>query len=324
MLTEWFRSDVELRAQLVAMSSMQELLPALRRQERSGRSAPLRRQDHRRSAPAGSADLPSRRQHVLFKTERVPAPVDCESYARTSLTGTAAFCRRRSGSAQVSVFDQSPPGLTPYRVAIVHDLSFVDRRQNTARDYLIAFAAIAVLIVALFLALAAWLLHAALGQHSAARYQWPAFLRRRAIRAAVDADSLRRCGKVLREMEESQRIEIDYRENWTPQALQQVVREQLHSPQIVVVSNREPYSHEFGEGRTDRGAGACQRHGHGAGTGHARLFRHLGGSRQRRADRESVDQPRSSARAARGSRLYAAPRLAVGRRRAGLLLRSGE
>jgi trehalose 6-phosphate synthase len=48
-------------------------------------------------------------------------------------------------------------------------------------------------------------------------------------------------------MEESQRLEMDYSENWTPQALQQVVRDQLHSPQIVVVSNREPYSHEFGE-----------------------------------------------------------------------------
>ena len=48
----------------------------------------------------------------------------------------------------------------------------------------------------------------------------------------------------LREAEERQRLEIDYHENWTPQALQHVVRETLSSPQIIVASNRQPYIHE--------------------------------------------------------------------------------
>jgi trehalose 6-phosphate synthase len=51
--------------------------------------------------------------------------------------------------------------------------------------------------------------------------------------------------QVLAEAEEKQRLEIDFRENWTPQALQQVVRDHLHSPQVIVVSNREPYIHNF-------------------------------------------------------------------------------
>ena len=172
--------------------------------------------------------------------------MDCES-TQNIADGRSSILQTPSGSAQVSVFEQSPSGLTPYRVAIVHDLSFVDRRQNTARDYLIAFAGISVLIVALFLALAAWLL----------LRRWANILLRdiSGRRFFGDAQSgslslpiLSQVRQVLREMEESQRIEMDYRENWTPQALQQVVREQLHSPQIIVVSNREPYSHEFGEG----------------------------------------------------------------------------
>jgi metal-sulfur cluster biosynthetic enzyme len=52
--------------------------------------------------------------------------------------------------------------------------------------------------------------------------------------------------QVLREIEEHQRLEIDFNENWTPQALQQVVREHLLSPEIIVVSNREPYVHNKG------------------------------------------------------------------------------
>lgn len=53
--------------------------------------------------------------------------------------------------------------------------------------------------------------------------------------------------QALRELEARQRLELDYRENWTPQALQQLVRDHLRSPQIIVVSNRQPYIHERGE-----------------------------------------------------------------------------
>jgi trehalose 6-phosphate synthase len=51
--------------------------------------------------------------------------------------------------------------------------------------------------------------------------------------------------EVLAEEEEKQRLEIDFRENWTPQALQQVVRDHLNSAQVIIVSNREPYIHNF-------------------------------------------------------------------------------
>jgi len=51
--------------------------------------------------------------------------------------------------------------------------------------------------------------------------------------------------QVLAEAEEKQRLEIDFRENWTPQALRQVVRDHLRSAQVIIVSNREPYIHNF-------------------------------------------------------------------------------
>jgi trehalose 6-phosphate synthase len=57
------------------------------------------------------------------------------------------------------------------------------------------------------------------------------------------APILRRVREALRELEANQRLEIDFRENWTPQALQQVVRDQLDGAAMLVVSNREPYIH---------------------------------------------------------------------------------
>ncbi len=54
----------------------------------------------------------------------------------------------------------------------------------------------------------------------------------------------------LQEAEQSQRLEIDFSENWTPRALQHVVQDFLQSPQVIIASNREPYSHAYdGEGR---------------------------------------------------------------------------
>jgi trehalose 6-phosphate synthase/phosphatase len=244
LLTQWFRSDVELRAQLL-MSSMQELLPTfVSKNDQVG----LRRYTARITADQRLLGLLICRGDgtTLLKTERLPPAVDCDS-AQEIPDGRSRIVHTPSGSAQISVFNQSPPGIDPYRVAIVHDLSFADRRQNTARDYLIAFAGISVLILALFLALAGWLLlrrwaNVLLHDISGRRFFGNAQSGRLSLPILSEVRA------VLRELEESQRIEIDYRENWTPQALQQVVRDQLHSPQIVVVSNREPYSHEFGEG----------------------------------------------------------------------------
>jgi trehalose 6-phosphate synthase len=243
LLTNWFRSDVELRARLVA-SSVEETLPALvDKHDQAG----IRKY-------AGKITADQRLVGLLicgsdgwteFKTERVPAAVSCDSTAKLA-SGQSEVMRAPSGSVLVSVYDVRPEGQAPYRLEIVNDLSFVDRRQDKARDFLITLACITLVIVALFLVLAAWLVirrwaNVLLRDISSRRFM------DNAQSGPMSLPILRRVHQVLREMEESQRLEIDYRENWTPQALQQVVREQLHSPQMLVVSNREPYSHEYGE-----------------------------------------------------------------------------
>jgi trehalose 6-phosphate synthase len=243
LLTEWFRSDVELRARLL-MNSLQTSLP-----EFIDRNDPVAL---RRYASRVTSD--QRLLGILIcppaaagsvRTDRVPASVTCGSTAELK-DGQSSAQRAASGSVLVSVFDQKPVDRAPYRVAIVQDLSFVDRRQNTARDYLIAYGGISLLILALFGVLAAWLvlqrwIKVLLRDISSRRFS------DNAQSGPLTLPILLQVRKVLREMEESQRLEIDYRENWTPMALQQVVREQLGAPQMIVVSNREPYAHEFND-----------------------------------------------------------------------------
>src|SRR6185437_15179213 len=112
------------------------------------------------------------------------------------------------GSVLVSMFAQTPEGQPEYRVGIVYDMSFVDRRQNTARDYVIAFAGLSAMILALILVVAAWLL----------LRRWANILIRdiRSRRFLDDAQSpsllrpiLRQVRKVLHEIEENQRLEMD-------------------------------------------------------------------------------------------------------------------
>jgi trehalose 6-phosphate synthase len=243
LLTAWFRSDVELRAR-VMMSSLEESLPTLiARSDQQG----LRRYTAKIIADQRVLGILICLPHggTVFKTELVPVAVSCENTADLK-DGESIVSRASPGSVLVSVFDQKPAGQPPYRVAILYDLSFVDSRQSTARDYMIAFVGVSLVILALFLVLGAWLVVRRWANVLIMDITGRRFFDN-AQSGPLSLPILRQVRKVLSEMEETQRLEIDYRENWTPQALQLVVRDQLHSPQIIVVSNREPYSHEFSE-----------------------------------------------------------------------------
>src|SRR5450432_1288550 len=241
LLAEWFRSDVELRAQLV-MHSMEEPITDL---VEKGNESRLRTYLAKITADERLlAVLVCRADgSTLFKTERAPAAISCESTAGSNTAATKVV-QLPSGSVQISRFDFDTAAATPFRVLMLHDLSFADKRQRTARDFVLVFIGISVLLLALLIVLAAWL----------QLRRWVKVLvgdiRRK--RYLDDAESppesfaiLSQVRKVLAEAEEKQRLEIDFRENWTPQALRQVVRDHLHSAQVIIVSNREPYIHNF-------------------------------------------------------------------------------
>jgi len=241
LLAEWFRADVELRAQLV-MHSMEEPITDL---VEKGNEARLRAYlakitaDERLLAilvcrPNGS---------TIFKSERAPASISCEA-SGAEPPAASHIVQLPSGSVQVSRFDFDGAAPVPFRVLMLHDLSFVDRRQRTARDFVLVFVGISVLLLALLIVLVAWL----------QLRRWAEVLIGdiRGKRFLDDAKSpresmpiLSQVREVLAEAEEKQRLEIDFQENWTPQALRQVVRDHLHSAQVIIVSNREPYIHNF-------------------------------------------------------------------------------
>jgi trehalose-6-phosphate synthase len=241
LLAEWFRSDVELRAQLV-MHSMEEPITDL---VEYGNEARLRAYLAKMAADERLLAILVCRPNgtTIFRTERTPQAISCDGEGGLD-PARSRIVQLTSGSVQVSRFDFDGAQPKPFRVLMLHDLSFVDRRQRTARDFVLVFVGISILLLALLIVLVAWLqlrrwAEVLLGDIRGKRFLDNAESPRETL------PILSQVREVLAEAEEKQRLEIDFRENWTPQALQQVVHDHLNSAQVIIVSNREPYIHNF-------------------------------------------------------------------------------
>jgi trehalose-6-phosphate synthase len=241
MLTEWFRTDVEMRAKVV-MNTMGETLPTLLDRSELPR---LRRflskvtEDERLLAvlacrPEGQ---------TIYQTDRTPSQVSCPFGAAPSEPASRVL-RTPQGTVHVARYDLQAADGQPAVVLLVHDMSFIDRRYTKARDYLIAFGVMSALVLASLSVAAAWLLLRRWGKLLVRDIRGRRFLDD--AEGHLSAPILSQVRQVLREIEHDQRLEIDYRENWTPNALVHVVRQSLDSPQMIVVSNREPYIHNRG------------------------------------------------------------------------------
>jgi trehalose 6-phosphate synthase len=178
---------------------------------------------------------------ALFATDRTPAEIEC-SVRRDIGDRGSSIVKLADGSVEVSSFPMGSAKGEPVTALIVHDLSFIDRRQSSARNYVLAVAGVAASVLALFLGFVFWLLIRRWVNELVGDIRGRRFL--------DDARSepgsrplLTQIRRVLREVETTQRLEIDFHENWTPQALQQVVRDHLGAPEVFIVSNREPYIH---------------------------------------------------------------------------------
>ena len=123
----------------------------------------------------------------LIRTPRVPENVSCDSTSGIANEGSLML-QAPSGSVQVSAFTERFKGEAPYRVGVVHDLSFIDRRQTTARDYLMLFAAIAVLTLGLLVVVAFSFCCGAGSAMLIRDIRSRRFLEQRPVRSAVAAD----------------------------------------------------------------------------------------------------------------------------------------
>jgi trehalose 6-phosphate synthase len=241
ILAGWFRQDVQTRARLVMTSIEDTLRAVLDAGDPQGASAYLERiagDEKMLGVLVCSAD-----GRAVVRTERVPTVVACGTGAAVPAPD-AALRAALDETLDISEFTIQTDAGPRFRVLVVHDLGFIDRRQTTARNFVLAFTLLAAVALALVVAFAIrallqrWI-RLLVGDISSRRFMDDA------ESSGTSLPVLMEVRQALRELEATQRLEIDFQENWTPHALQQVVRDQLKSCPMLVVSNREPYIHNL-------------------------------------------------------------------------------
>lgn len=240
----WFEKDINLRAQLVVSGARQALIAHWRKEQRSelqGLLAEMAHDERIMAAAACAADLTP-----LTRTKDYPSSFGCAdlgTHVRPTKDAPAADWKAWSevvalpgGDVHVHaipVLDSDQPlGF----VVLVHDLSFVQRREATTQRFLLmAFGLLAATaaVVTMVTARLSW-------------HGWSDELRG-LLRSGTQRPEFQ---PILRDVRDLVDRIVAERESdgeggaWTPQRLKHTLNRFLHGEKVVIVANREPYVHE--------------------------------------------------------------------------------
>jgi alpha,alpha-trehalose-phosphate synthase [UDP-forming] len=188
---------------------------------------------------------------LVRRTNQFPKDVDCARAEELAASKDTTNLRIESGPVHVSLHPMISEAGPVGQLVLMHDLSFIERRSQDTRRYLVILIAglgVVIAMVTLIVAQLSWR-----GWMAGAR----ALLRGEGLvrpllpaspeLAPLAADLRERLREVEDEYKRLQGADAD----WTPDRLQTLLRTQLRGDQVIVVSNREPYIHEHQGGRID-------------------------------------------------------------------------
>ncbi len=243
---DWFEKDIRLRAQLAVSGARQALIAHWQPEQRSVLRELLSEITHDErimAAAACRADLEN-----LTRTQDYPEALNCREVGRHVVSGTAGAGRWTAWQSVVSlpggnVFVSAFPMFEAARpvgfVVLVHDLSFIERREASTRRFLFlvfGFLAAAASVVTII----------------AARVSWRGWSQE--LRSFLKGGPQRpEFQPILKDVQDLVERIVAERESdqeggdWTPQRLKQTLNRHLRGERIVILANREPYLHERGK-----------------------------------------------------------------------------
>jgi trehalose 6-phosphate synthase len=234
----WWDHDIELRTRLAVTAASESLasnwsgppdrlratLEAITRDERVMGAAACSPAGVQLAATGGYPSELGCRQ--VLEQMRKEAPDSAEWFWNTDLP---------SGKVHVSATEVSATDDTRRIVLLVHDLSFVARREATARNLL--------LVAFVVLAIGASLL--TLLASRVARQEWTLGLRRALSgESSPEFRPLLRDVRALVERLAGERDREASAGPWTSTRLHATLTEHLHGERVVILANREPYIHQ--------------------------------------------------------------------------------
>jgi trehalose 6-phosphate synthase len=240
---EWFEKDIRLRTELAVGSARQALVSHWNddRERLTETLADITRDERIMGVAACSTD-----GKLLAATEAYPSEFSCKAVINRmrregSAEGTSwtTGAELPSGRIQLSANVLRANEQTLGVVLLVHDLSFISRREATTRNlilaafFILSLGASTITLLAARLAWRGWTLELrrALSGQGAREFQ-PLVRDVRALadRLASERDREARSGP------------------WNSERLRSTLKQHLHGERVVVLANREPYIHEVENG----------------------------------------------------------------------------
>ncbi len=245
MTAGWFDRDVALRSELALSGARRALVDAID----SGRTKRLAEtlEDLTHDERIMGAALCDPAARLVARSPAFPTSVTCESMAEatphpaTDTTIGSGHLRRAfslpGGRVHASALPLNDGERSLGTVVLLHDLSYVDRRDASLRNFLlVAFVVLA--------------LGASLTTLLAARILWRDWnlALRRLVRGEGRSREFAPVVAEMRALLERLAAEeyADLRGGtWTPERLKLTLSRHLHGERIVIVANREPYIHQY-------------------------------------------------------------------------------
>jgi trehalose 6-phosphate synthase len=241
---QWFVRDLDARGALIAQTA-QEPLAELMREPRGARTRVLRYfqriMEGERIYALGYCDSAGK---LLYASAAFPGAVRCTPSEKSESRNWVL--QLADGPLHVSANPVSYEGALLGQLMIVHDMSFVQRRSEDTKKYVLwLFAAIAAVVALITVVIAeiswrGWVagMKALLSGETLLRS--PIALKGTAPELRPIARDLQ---TLLLDMESERRSRDESQTTWGPDALRRILRQDLKGDEVLVVSNREPYIH---------------------------------------------------------------------------------
>lgn len=246
MTLKWFVRDLELRSQLIAGMMEGPLIDLLASESKAKLSAYFQGiiKDERLFA-IGFCDS---NNQLTSKTPTYPDSVPCKGPMVVN-AGQTALIQLPQGAVHVSAVSIEANGRPLGRLMLIHDMSWVERRSSDTKWYLFYLFAVIGVVISLVTVVVAHLSWR--GWVSGVR----AMLRGEGLVALVGdqkpgadlhpvAHDLR---ALIHDLEANKRMRDESQMSWTPATLKTILHDHLAGDEVLIVSNREPYIHNWHE-----------------------------------------------------------------------------
>lgn len=245
----WFENDLRLRSELAARGAHHGLVLCWDDPERLNQIlAEITRDERIMAAAAFSSDGSSLAVTPGFSPEFSPdfppsARRDVAGVlgrghpepARTDTTASHAIVPLAGGRVHASVIPVVENGRVLGSVVLLHDLTFIERRDARTRQFLLFAFVFLALAASGVTALAYWW----------SRRDWHEGLRH-LLHGETDRPEFRPLLRDVRELVDRMLAERDSHqegEHWTAERLKSTLTRYLHGEKVVILANREPYIH---------------------------------------------------------------------------------